>query len=234
MFPSIFNLCPTTIYPDTANIEVTKSATTAEIIWVLKSVVSGYSNSSCDGIPNTLKAMCPDSQIANDFKVCRLKLMYIVKYGIAPYFKQLLDAKLKKAPLYTLSFDESLNEITQESEMVVMVQYWDEEENEVRTRYLGSTFLGHSTAVDLMDKLNEVIKHLDPEKLYQISMDGPAVNIKFLNEFKLKREENAFHSIIDIGTCSLHTVHGSVKTAFDKSNMKIKETLKAGPFSCKA
>ena len=48
--------------------------------------------------------------------------------------------------------------------MVVMVQYWDEE-NEVRTRYLGSTFLGHSTAVDLMDKLNEVIKHLDPEKL---------------------------------------------------------------------
>ena len=70
--------------------------------------------------------------------------------------------------------------------MVVMVQYWDEEENKVGTHYLGSTFLGHSTAVDLMDKLNEVIKHLDPEKLYQIYMDGPAVNIKFLNEFKLK------------------------------------------------
>ena len=75
-----------------------------------------------------------------------------------------------------------------------MVQYWDEEENEVRTRYLGSTSLGHSTAVDLMDKLNEVIKHPDPEKLYQISMDGPAGNVKFLNEFKLEREENDFHS----------------------------------------
>ena len=58
---------------------------------------------------------------------------------------------LKKAPLYTLSFDNSLNE------MVVMVQYWDEEANEVRTCYLGPTFLGHSTAADLMDKLNEVI-----------------------------------------------------------------------------
>ena len=130
--------------------------------------------------------MCPDSQIVKDFKLGCLKLMYIVNYGIAPYFKQLLDAKLKKAPLYTLSFDESLNEITQESEMVVMVQYWDEEENEVRTRYLGSTFLGHSTAVDLMDKFNEVIKDLDPEKLYQIYMDGLAVNTKFLNKFKLK------------------------------------------------
>ena len=49
--------------------------------------------------------------------------------------------------------------------MAVMVQHWDEEENEVRTRYLGSTFLGHSTGVNLMDKLNKVIKHLDPEKL---------------------------------------------------------------------
>ena len=85
--------------------------------------------------------------------------------GIALYFRQLRDAKLKKAPLYTLSFDESPNEITQESEVGVMVQHWDEEENEVMTRYLGSTFLGHSTAVNLMDKLNEVIKHLDPEKL---------------------------------------------------------------------
>ena len=89
-------------------------------------------------------------------------------------------------------------------------------------------FLGHSTAIDLMDKLNEIIKHLDPEKLYQISMDALAVNIKFLNEFKLEREENAFHSIIDIGTCSLHTVLRSVKTAFDKSNMKIKGTLRGG------
>ena len=79
-----------------------------------------------------------------------------------------------------------------------------------------------------MDKFNDVIKHLDPQKLYQISMDGPSVHIKFLNKFKVKREENAFHSIIDIGSCSLHTVHGSVKTAFDKSNMKIKETLKGG------
>ena len=89
----------------------------------LKSVLSGYSSSSCDYIASTLKAIYPDSQIAEDFKLGHLKLMYIVNYGIAPYFKQFLDAKLKKVPLYTLSFDESLNEITQESEMVVMVQY---------------------------------------------------------------------------------------------------------------
>ena len=144
---------------------VTKSATTAEIIWALKSALSGYSFSLFDDIAITMKAMCPDSQIVKYCKLGCLKLVYIVNCGIAPYFRQLLDAKLKKAPLYTLSFDESPNEVTQESEVAVMVQHWDEEENEVRTRYLGSTFLGHSTAVSLMDKLNEVIKLLDPEKL---------------------------------------------------------------------
>ena len=70
--------------------------------------MSGYSNSSCYEIANTLKAMCSDSQIAKDFKLGRLKLVYIVNYGLAPYFKQLLDVKLKRAPLYTQSFDESL------------------------------------------------------------------------------------------------------------------------------
>ena len=121
--------------------------------------------------------------------------------SIALFFKQRLGAKLK-TPLYTLSYEKRHYEITQESEMFVMVQYWDKEENKVKVPYVSPTFLGHSTAADLMDKHNKVIKHLYPEKLYQISMDGPA-----LNEFKLYREENAFHSITDIGTCSLHTVH---------------------------
>ena len=146
----------------------------------------------CNNIANTLKAKCPDSQIVKDFKLGNLKLMYIVNYGIAPYFKQFLEAKLEKAALYTLSFEESLNEITQDSEMVVMVHYWDEEENEVRTHYQGPTVFGHSTAVNLTDEINEVIRHLDPEKMHQICMDGPAINIKFLNKFKLKREEMLF------------------------------------------
>ena len=108
--------------------------------------------------------------------------------------------------------------------MVVLVQYWDEEEIEVRNCYLGSTFLGRSAAVHLMNKLNEVIKHLDPEKLYQICMDGPAVKIKFLNEFKLKLEENAFHSIIDIGTCRLKMLkNGMLFRVKNKLNELIKK-----------
>ena len=53
---------PSTLTQQTLNSDiVTKSATTAEIIWALNSVLSGYSNTSCDVIANILKAMCPDS-----------------------------------------------------------------------------------------------------------------------------------------------------------------------------
>lgn len=34
--------------------------------------------------------------------------------------------------------------------MDVVVRYWDENESEVKTRYLTSVFLGHATAKDLL------------------------------------------------------------------------------------
>ena len=41
--------------------------------------------------------------------------------------------------------------------------------------------------------------------VYQVSMDGPNVNVEFYKEFsKLYKEEDC-HCLIDIGTCSLHT-----------------------------
>ena len=43
-------------------------------------------------------------------------------------------------------------------------------------------------------------------------MDGADVNLHFYREFlKLYEKENC-HGLIDIGTCSLHTVHNSFRT----------------------
>ena len=74
---------------------VNKDVTTSEIIWTLKSVVSGFSNNSCDDFAPTLRAMCPDSKLAKEFKLGRTKLMYLVNYGIAPHFKSLLDVVIR-------------------------------------------------------------------------------------------------------------------------------------------
>ena len=65
-------------------------------------------------------------------------------------------------------------------------------------------------------------KDLYPKKLYQISMDGPKVKVKFFEEIVKSREKAMFHTLIDIGSCNFHVcTYGSLKTGIDKSSWKI-------------
>ena len=90
---------------------------------------------------------------------------------------------LEKSDMHVFSFDESLNDVTQTSEMDLYVRYWDVNASQVKSRYYGSSFLGHDTHKDLLKHFGEITKDLSPSKLCHISMDGPNVNLKFLKEF---------------------------------------------------
>ena len=57
----------------------------AEIIWILKSICSGYSNRSCEQLNCTLKAMFPDSKILEAFSMRRTKSMYMINHGLVPF-----------------------------------------------------------------------------------------------------------------------------------------------------
>ena len=67
----------------------------------------------------------------------------------------------------------------------------------IKVRYLGSTLFGHATAVDLSNKFVALSKDLDPKRLYQISMDGSRVNIKFLKDIQKKKARRIFISFFD-------------------------------------
>ena len=55
-------------------------------------------------------------------------------FGIYPYFHELLIQKIRAVKYYTLSFDESLNEINQKKQMDMIVRFWDSESNKVPER----------------------------------------------------------------------------------------------------
>ena len=57
-------------------------------------------------------------------------------------------------------------------------------------------------------------------------MNGPSVNSKFYNEIVQDRQKNMVHSLIDVGSCSLHIVHGSFKTGAEKTGWNLKALLK--------
>ena len=190
---------------------VTKSdVTKAEIVWLLKTVDNGFSVCSNDEINEVFSVMFPDSKIASQFRMARSKAMYEINHGLAPYFKTILNDTLKLSDIHVYSFDESLNDVTQTSEMDLYLRYWDVNDDHVKVRYYGSSFLGHATHQDLLADFTDVAKELEQPKLYQVSMDGPNVNLKFYDEFTTKLNETVNHSSVNIGTCSLHVAHGIV------------------------
>ena len=145
--------------------------TTAHIRWVLKCVKSGFSSRSCDNLGQLMAVMFPDSKIAQNFKLGKDKFAYVVNHGLAPYFKNLLLAEIKKSNIHVFSFDESLNDATQTCEMDVYIRYWNSDEMEVKTRYLGSSFFGHGRHNDLLNNFGDIVAGLDCHKIVS-SIDG--------------------------------------------------------------
>ena len=119
--------------------------TRSEIIWVLNSVMNGQSGRNNDNLDNVFAAMFPDSKIAQNFSLGRTKFGYSLNHGLGPYFKNLTVSDIQKAGVFSVSFDESLNSVTQSSEMDIYVRYFDNVDNEVKVRYLGSSFMGHAS-----------------------------------------------------------------------------------------
>ena len=76
--------------------------------------------------------MFPDSVIANSFSCGKTKYGFIVKFGIAPYFVELLNSQLKDLEYFVVLFDESFNCVAKkkkrtkkQKQMDLHNQFWD-------------------------------------------------------------------------------------------------------------
>ena len=58
-------------------------------------------------------------------------------------------------------------------------------------------------------------------------MDGPSVKIKLLQVVQDDRKDKGLPHLLDIGTCALHTLHGSFKMGIEKSEREMKSLMKA-------
>ena len=128
--------------------------------------------------------MFPDSQIAAKFTCGSRKTSYLLCFGLATHFKEMLMKAVKG--YFTILFDESLNKKCQAKQMDIHVRFW--EGDKVVTRYFGSQFLGHATANDMVQHFEESVVNsgLPICNLAQISMEGPSVNWKFFTDMKKK------------------------------------------------
>ena len=199
----------------------------AEIIWAIKTVMGHVSFNANRGIGDVFRTMFPDSAIAQKFSCSSTKLAYLVTFGIAPYFTEKLVDKIRASKCYVASFDESLNDICQQGQMDINIRYFHRDK--VVSQYLDSQFLGHSTAIDLLHAFKKGTSKLNPNKLLQVSMDGPNVNLKFLHEVidDRKRSDPDLPGILQLGTCTLYTIHGAFTTAIKGTGWGLAKLLRA-------
>lgn len=120
----------------------------AEVIWCLDTVAKHQSLNANEGIADIFQAMFPDSDIAKTFACGKDKTGYVIRFGLAPYFKRRLIDTINNAGPFVLMFDESLNKSTKSKQLDVHVRFW--QGDSVQSRYIGSQFLGHGRADDLL------------------------------------------------------------------------------------
>ena len=151
----------------------------------------------------------------------------MINFGIATHFRTLLLEKLVKSKFYTVCFDESLNEVVQKCQMDFSLRFWDKTANEAVVQYFDSKFLGHASAQDLFKEFQEALKDLRESSMLQVSVDGPSVNWALYDELRKHREREELPSLINIGSCGLHIVHGALKTCVTATEWNLKGILKS-------
>lgn len=208
----------------------------AWILWCLSTVYHHQSYNSAGNSGELFKEMFPDSAIAQSFgQLSRQKIAYMITHGLAPYFKkkimdELSPSESTSCPLFTSCFDESFNEVTYSKQMDIHVIFFNKTTKLVERCYIGSQFMGHGTHKNTLDDFISAHNELDiVHNLVQVSMDGPNVNWKFLNVLAehRKSEDPGSPSLLNIGSCGLHVVHGAYGTGQNMTDWEMAKTLKA-------
>lgn len=197
----------------------------AEILWCLKIASSHYSFRSCSNISDLFKSMFHDSTIASQFSMSYDKVAYFLNFGIYPVFHHDLVSNLSSASVFSISFDESMNDVLQQQQMDIFVKFWDDKLESAVTRYFASVFMGYTKATDMLDKFKSGVRELNMVKCLQLSMDGPNVNWLFLSLYKDGLDEGD-PKLIETGSCGLHILNNSFKVGSKATEWNISGLLR--------
>ena len=201
--------------------------TRAELLWAMNVSYKHFSYRSCSDVVSLFQSMFTDSNIASQVTLGKTKVAYYITHGLAPYFHNELKNSISQCRYLVACFDESLNDVVQKGQMDICLRFWDIKATKVTTRYYSSTFLGHATASNLFDSFADTSGGSLLLKVLQVFMDGPSVNWKFFNMLSTALDEKFDTSLLEIGCCGLHVVHGAFLTGHKAVRWNMNSVLRS-------
>ena len=134
--------------------------------------------------------MFSDTHIVKSFKRSKTKCAYLINFGIAPYFKEVLSKEIINSPLFSLLFDESMNHILQNEQLDIHIRPWDDSKCMAVTQYFDSHFLRRRNSDNIITKLQQSLQKPVAEKMIPLSMDRPASNWSVFEKMSDQRKND--------------------------------------------
>ena len=171
--------------------------------------------------------VCLVTVIAKSFKLSKTKCAYLINFGIAPCFKEVLRKKVINTPGFSLLFDESMTRILQYEQLDIQIRFWDDSKCMAVTRYFDSHFRRRPNADNIVTKLQQSLQKLVAEKMIQLSMDAPATNWSVFEKMSDQRKSDEIPCLENMGSCGLHTVSSAIQNGAKRTGWKLDEVLKS-------
>ena len=186
---------------------------------------SNYSLRSSDHVGDLFSVMFPDSKIAANFSLSHTSSSYIIGEGLMPYLTRVIIGDLVELQLpFCVHFDEAST--TQvKKQMDLTLRYWFPTHNEVWSMFYTSLFFGHAEGVKVTLKMYERIQNdgIPVNKMVTLVRDGPNVNKTMFNKMNelIQQDYPRFTGLIDLGSCTIHTVHNAFGKGIEQYGSEI-------------
>ena len=176
--------------------------------------------------------MFSESHIANSFKLSTTKCVYLINFSVALYFEEVVRNEIINAPVFSILFDESMNQILQNEQLDIHIRFWDNSKCMAVTRYFDSRFLRRPNAENIVTELQKSIQKLIAENTTQLSMDRPATNWSVFEKMSDKRKNDEIPYLENIGSCGLHIISNALQNGEKKDLLGIRPGVKNQSKNC--
>ena len=195
-----------------------------EIYWLAKMASSNYTLRSSDHVGDLFSVMFWDSKIAANFSLSHTSSSYIIGEGLLLHFTRVIIGDLVESQLpFCVHFDET-STVQVKKQMDLTLRYWSPTHNEVWSMFYTSLFFGHAEGVIVALKMYERMQNdgIPVGKMVQLVWDGPNVNKTIFKINELTQQDYPeSKGLIDLGSCTIHTVHNAFGKCIEQYGTEI-------------
>ena len=102
--------------------------------------------------------------------------------------------------------------------MDLLLRFWSEQKNEVVTRYLTSFMFGRTSHEHIVEMIMTLKDNFDLpwERFFNLSSDGPNINIAAWNLLNEVLKKSDHKGLLDLVTCTLRIVHNAFQKGINE------------------